>query len=149
MVADRSGCLATNFPMTLIQMDLLQRNLDRGCPLVVDIGGYSYYHVDSGYSDVSRRKNADFQAVILAYYRLRPMPWCRSASPPGPGYKKAHRQGGSRPWPVDRRVRTVPSSGNPAAAAPMTRVTSHAQILGLLRGVEPGNLRRLRPRTPS
>ncbi len=68
-VADRSGCLATDFPMTLIQMDLLQRNLDRGCPLVVDIGGYSYYHVDSGYSDVSRRKNADFQAVILAYYR--------------------------------------------------------------------------------
>ncbi|HEY5981297.1 MAG TPA: hypothetical protein VIT41_16855, partial [Microlunatus sp.] len=68
-VADRPGCLATDWPMTLIQMNLLQRNLDRACPLVVDIGGYSYYLVDSPYSDVSRRKNRDFQAVLLAYYR--------------------------------------------------------------------------------
>lgn len=68
-VVDRSGCLVTDFPMTLIQMNMLQRNLDRGCRLVVDIGGYSYYDVDSPYADVSRRKNEDFQRVLLDYYR--------------------------------------------------------------------------------
>lgn len=68
-VAGRQGCLVTDFPMTLIQMNLLQRNVDRGCRFVVDIGGYSYYHVDSSYSDLSRRKNKDFQATLLGYYR--------------------------------------------------------------------------------
>ena len=68
-VANRPGCVASDWPMTLIQMDALQRNLDRGCPLVVDIGGYSYYLVDSEYSDVSRRRNHDFQAILLEYYR--------------------------------------------------------------------------------
>jgi alpha-1,2-mannosyltransferase len=68
-VEDQSGCLATDWPMSLLQMDLLQRNLDRGCRLVVDIGGYSYYLVDSEFSDVSRRRNDDFQTVILTYYR--------------------------------------------------------------------------------
>lgn len=68
-IADRPGCLATDFPMSLIQMDLLQRNLDRGCRLVVDIGGYSYYDVDGPYNDVSRRRNKDFQVVLLDYYR--------------------------------------------------------------------------------
>ena len=68
-IEQRPGCLATDWPMTLIQMDLLQRNLDRRCPLVVDIGGYSYYLVDSQYSDGSRRKNRDFQVVVLDYYR--------------------------------------------------------------------------------
>ena len=68
-VTDQPGCFVTDFPMTLIQMNLLQRNLDRGCRLVVDIGGYSYYDVDSQYADVSRRKNKDFQRVLLDYYR--------------------------------------------------------------------------------
>lgn len=68
-VADLPGCLATDHPMTLIQMDVLQRNLDRGCQLVVDLGGYTYYAVDSAYSEVSRRKNRDFQVLVLDYYR--------------------------------------------------------------------------------
>lgn len=68
-VADRPGCVATDLPMALVQMNMLQRNIDRGCPLVVDVGGYAYYLVDSQFSDVSRRRNKDFQAVTLDYYR--------------------------------------------------------------------------------
>lgn len=68
-IANQPGCVATDNPMALIQMNLLQRNLDRGCQLVVDLGGYSYYQVDSPFSDVSRRKNEDFQAMALGYYR--------------------------------------------------------------------------------
>ena len=36
------GCVTTDQPVALIETDLLRRNLDRGCPLVVDLGGYSY-----------------------------------------------------------------------------------------------------------
>ena len=36
---------------------------------MVDLGGYSYYLVDSPYHQESRRKNEDWQAVALDYYR--------------------------------------------------------------------------------
>jgi alpha-1,2-mannosyltransferase len=63
------GCITTDWPMTLIQMDLLQSNIDHGCRFVVDLGGYSYYLVDSPYHQESRRKNKDWQALALDYYR--------------------------------------------------------------------------------
>ena len=68
-VAEERGCVTTDWPMTLIQMDLLQRNIDRRCRFVVDLGGYSYYLTDSAYHDGSRRKNKDWQALALDYYR--------------------------------------------------------------------------------
>lgn len=67
--ADLDGCTTTDWPMTLIQMDLLQTDLDRGCRFVVDLGGYSYYLVDSPYHQESRRKNEDWQRLALEYYR--------------------------------------------------------------------------------
>jgi alpha-1,2-mannosyltransferase len=63
------GCTTTDWPMTLIQMDLLQSDIDRGCRFVVDLGGYSYYHVDSPYHQDARRQNEDWQALALDYYR--------------------------------------------------------------------------------
>ncbi len=67
--ADFGGCTTTDWPMTLIQMDLLQTDIDRGCRFVVDLGGYSYYLVDSPYHQESRRKNQDWQTLALDYYR--------------------------------------------------------------------------------
>ncbi|HEY5787466.1 MAG TPA: hypothetical protein VIT65_22100, partial [Microlunatus sp.] len=67
--AEWDGCTTTDWPMTLIQMDLLQNNIDQGCRFVVDLGGYSYYLIDSPYQQESRRKNQDWQALALDYYR--------------------------------------------------------------------------------
>jgi alpha-1,2-mannosyltransferase len=68
-LANRPGCTATDWPMALLQTDALQRNLDRGCRLVVDVGGYNYYSADGTSSEVSRRRSKGFQIVILDYYR--------------------------------------------------------------------------------
>ena len=62
-------CVTTDWPMTLISMDLLQTQIDHGCRFVVDLGGYSYYLIDSPDHAKSRRHNADWQAYALAYYR--------------------------------------------------------------------------------
>ncbi|HEU4545418.1 MAG TPA: hypothetical protein VFR88_03920, partial [Microlunatus sp.] len=67
--AEWGGCTTTDWPMTLIQMDLLQSDIDQGCRFVVDLGGYSYYHVDSPYHQEARRNNEDWQALALDYYR--------------------------------------------------------------------------------
>ena len=64
-----AGCLATDWPMALLQLDLMQRQIDRGCRFVVDLGGCSYYLTDSAYHDQVRRKNEDWQVLALAYYR--------------------------------------------------------------------------------
>lgn len=66
---DRPGCVAHDYPMALIQMDLLQRDIDRGCRFVVDLGGYSYYLTDSPYADAPRRRNQDWQVLALDYFR--------------------------------------------------------------------------------
>ncbi|MFT4164126.1 MAG: hypothetical protein QM650_02670 [Microlunatus sp.] len=63
------GCLATDWPLALLQLNLMQRQIDRGCRFVVDLGGYSYYLTDSAYHDQTRRKNKDWQMLALAYYR--------------------------------------------------------------------------------
>ncbi len=66
---DRPGCVTHDFPMALIQMDLLQRDIDRGCRFVVDLGGYSYYVTDSPDAKEPRARNRDWQAHALEYYR--------------------------------------------------------------------------------
>ena len=101
-VAELPGCIATDFPMTMLQMNMVQRNIDRGCPLVVDIGGYNYYYVDSQYSDVSRRKNKDFQMLVLDYYRsadaVLPVRFSVAS-----GYSKATART-IHSWPVIKKV---------------------------------------------
>ena len=68
-VADRPGCVASDHPATLILMDVLSRNLDRGCPLVVDLGGASYHLPSPQRGVTSRRRNVVFQAYALDYLR--------------------------------------------------------------------------------
>jgi len=68
-VSERDGCITTDWPMTLIQMNLLQRDIDHGCRFVVDLGGYSYYLVDSPFRGQPRRLNEDWQVLALTYYR--------------------------------------------------------------------------------
>lgn len=66
---DRPGCVTHDYPMALIQMDLLQRDIDRGCRFVVDLGGYSYYDTKSEYAQARRARNVDWQRFALEYYR--------------------------------------------------------------------------------
>ena len=68
-LATRAGCVTTDYPMALIQLDQLQRQIDRDCPYVVDLGGYSYYLTDSADHGRSRRRNADWQQLALTYFR--------------------------------------------------------------------------------
>lgn len=68
-LADRPGCVGTDDPSTLIQMDLLRRNLDRGCPVVVDLGGYNYVLPHPDNVRVGRGRNPHFQAFCLDYFR--------------------------------------------------------------------------------
>ena len=68
-IENRPGCVTTDWPMALLLMDRLQRDIDGGCRLVVDLGGYSYYLIDSPYAQESRRRNEDWQRLALEYYR--------------------------------------------------------------------------------
>jgi hypothetical protein len=68
-VANRPGCVTTDHPSTLILMNVLSRNLERGCQLVVDLGGASYDLPSPERGVVSRRKNDAFQVYALAYLR--------------------------------------------------------------------------------
>jgi alpha-1,2-mannosyltransferase len=61
------GCLTTDDPTTLIQTNLLQRNFQRGCKLVVDLGGYSY-DIHPGTS-VPRSRNRRWQRFAIDYLR--------------------------------------------------------------------------------
>jgi alpha-1,2-mannosyltransferase len=61
------GCITTDDPATLIELDLMQRNLARGCRFVADLSGASY-----GPSMVTggpRRLNTRWNAYALRYLR--------------------------------------------------------------------------------
>jgi alpha-1,2-mannosyltransferase len=69
IVADLPGCVVTDYPMTLIQMNLLRRNLERGCRFEVDLGGASY-HLEAGEDKKKpRTRNQVWQAYALEYLR--------------------------------------------------------------------------------
>jgi alpha-1,2-mannosyltransferase len=63
-VESSTGCVTTDHGSALILTDMIGRNLDRGCPLVVDLGGYS--HDRQG---LSRRGNPEFQDFAIGYLR--------------------------------------------------------------------------------
>jgi alpha-1,2-mannosyltransferase len=66
-VADLPGCVVTDFPMALIQMNLLRRNLTRGCRY--EVGGASY-HLETGADEEKpRAQNHVWQAYALDYLR--------------------------------------------------------------------------------
>jgi alpha-1,2-mannosyltransferase len=68
-LADLPGCVATDDPSTLIQMNLLRRNVERGCPVQVDLGGNNYVLPHPGQRPVNRGRNPYFQRFCLDFYR--------------------------------------------------------------------------------
>jgi hypothetical protein len=63
-VESSTGCVTTDNGSALILTDTIGRNLERGCPLLVDLGGYS--HDRQG---LSRRGNREFQDFAIGYLR--------------------------------------------------------------------------------
>lgn len=61
------GCVTTDEPTVLIETNVLQRNLARNCPLVADLGGYSYDLPTA--QPVPRELNARWQQLALGYLR--------------------------------------------------------------------------------
>jgi hypothetical protein len=51
----------------LILTDVLSRNLQRGCPLIADLGGVSHHMAASGSYRGPRVGNVAFQKYMLAY----------------------------------------------------------------------------------
>jgi hypothetical protein len=69
IVAGVPGCVVTDYPMTLIQMNLLGRNLQRGCRFVIDLGGSSYHLAAGPVKEKPRAHNPVWQAYALEYLR--------------------------------------------------------------------------------
>jgi alpha-1,2-mannosyltransferase len=67
LLAGTPGCVTTDDPTALVEADLLQRNLARGCPLMADLGGYSYYLQPGASLQVGRSRNAQWQRFTLDY----------------------------------------------------------------------------------
>jgi alpha-1,2-mannosyltransferase len=70
-LGDLPGCVATDDPSTLIQMDLLRRNVERGCPAQIDLGGNNQLLPHPGKQRVSRGRNPYFQRFCLDFYRAQ------------------------------------------------------------------------------
>jgi alpha-1,2-mannosyltransferase len=65
-----SGCVRADDPGALIQLNVLSRNLERGCTVHVDFTGITYDLLARTRADgtpVSRRRNADWQRYARAY----------------------------------------------------------------------------------
>jgi hypothetical protein len=64
-LAGSQECVTADDPSALILTDSVGRNIRRGCPLVIDLGGYSH---DLGRTEEARRRANDaFQAFALSY----------------------------------------------------------------------------------
>ncbi len=69
VVAGVPGCVTSDEPTALVESGALGRNLERGCPLMVDLGGYSYYLRPGADLQVGRSRNEQWQAFTLDYLR--------------------------------------------------------------------------------
>jgi hypothetical protein len=65
------GCITTDDPVILASMDVLTRDLERGCPLWPDVTGWTYDRDDVrvGGKEVSRPENVRWQRHLLGYLR--------------------------------------------------------------------------------
>ena len=66
-LAPTPGCVTTDDPTALVQTGALQRNFARGCPLVADLGGYSYDLRPGADLQVGRARNQQWQQHALDY----------------------------------------------------------------------------------
>ena len=60
-----TGCLTSDDPNNLLALGVVGRNLDRDCPLVVDLGGYSH-HLSRG-RPIPRSRNTAWQRLVVGY----------------------------------------------------------------------------------
>lgn len=67
-VADLPGCVTTDHPATLIEMDVFGRNLDRGCAAMVDLNGYSYAMERTSGSPLPRRNDKIWQDLAMRHF---------------------------------------------------------------------------------
>jgi hypothetical protein len=63
------ACVTADDPAALVEMDVLGRDLARGCRFVADIGGYSYEVARLTGEPSGRRQDAAWQRIYLDYLR--------------------------------------------------------------------------------
>jgi hypothetical protein len=62
------GCVTSDDPTTLIELNVLSRNLERRCPPVVDLTGY-FYDLKESAGNPSRREDSVWQQYAIAYLK--------------------------------------------------------------------------------
>jgi hypothetical protein len=68
-VRDLPGCVVADNPAALIAMNVLGRNLERGCLPMADLGGYSYVLPRATGKPFPRSKDPAWQGFALPYFR--------------------------------------------------------------------------------
>ena len=68
-VSSRPGCVTADDPAALVELNVLGRDVDRHCPLVIDSGGYSYVLGTSHDYRLSRNRDKGWQEHTLTYLR--------------------------------------------------------------------------------
>jgi hypothetical protein len=68
-VAQSPGCVQTDMPMAIIQMNVATRNVERGCRFEVDLGGWSRDLGSVQQQRLPRGRNALWQQFVLDYLR--------------------------------------------------------------------------------
>jgi alpha-1,2-mannosyltransferase len=113
-VANTSGCVTSDDPTTLVEMNVLTRNLERGCTLSVDLAG-AVYDRPSTTGSIGRVHNLAWQKLVLTYLSSGSVVILIRFSS-APGFSKAT-AATVRGWPVIKRIgpyllrhpRTVPA----------------------------------------
>lgn len=105
-VTSAPGCVTTDDPISLIELDVLRRNLDRGCPLVADLGGDNYAIQVGAAHFRARAKNQAWQRVALDYLRSGDVTIVGIRFRRGFGYSRATAATISS-WPVRARAGSV------------------------------------------
>ncbi len=116
-LAGTPGCVTTDEPTSLLEADVLNRNLDRGCPLMADLGGYTYALQPTAGPELTRRADAAWQEYALRYLASGTATVVLRFGP-GVGFVPAS-AAAVRRWPVVRRVEgfEVRDPHQPVAAA--------------------------------
>ncbi|HEX8509874.1 MAG TPA: hypothetical protein VF635_10320 [Propionibacteriaceae bacterium] len=65
VVAALPGCVTADDPSTLLALNVLSRNLRRGCPLLLDLGGYTYDLNRPGQPRLRRERDPRWQRLAL------------------------------------------------------------------------------------
>lgn len=67
--AAQPGCVTSDDPAALIELNVLGRDVQRGCSVVVDLGGYSYVLNGNHGGRLPRERDPEWQQHTLSYLR--------------------------------------------------------------------------------